>query len=410
MHGLTGDSAISNVAYKSVSMVLLISIGSMLLLRAEPDELALFATVEYLHKHGLTEFLRNYNELHWIGDQHPPLPVVVSTVTAKVFGEPQVWSVRLPTTILNLLTCYLTFLIARDLFSVRVGLLSVILLVAMPFFTRFGALASNDAYITCFCTASALVLLRLERSTKAAWRKPALSIILGIVIGIGLLCKYTMVLIYGFNVLFWFITIMRWRHDRTRISDPNEAIWLFFMAVFLPFLISMCLFCPWLLAMHKFGILQVQLEKIAWYLAFSTANGSAEIATIGEEGSSHKSGIFFSPWYPQVLLQMTLVRLPSAIGVYCIPLLAIAVRSFWRDRSDPDIRSGAAFLVVWVVTLSLPIILTLPVARYLMPIFPALCIAMSRGADVALSNPAPAVVISLICGITTLLLYISIPV
>jgi hypothetical protein len=79
---------------------------------------------------------------------------------------------------------------------------------------------------------------------------------------------------------------------------------------------------------------------------------------------SSDSGIKF-------LINSITTRLTSAIGVYNLPLIIVGVLALLRRRSSSD-----WMLVLWILSVSLILIFTLPDHRYFMPTFPAMAIAI----------------------------------
>ena len=74
------------------------------------------------------------------------------------------------------------------------------------------------------------------------------------------------------------------------------------------------------------------------------------------------------------MLESLLTRLPSAVGVCNISLLFLGGMHLVRCRNQSDL-----FVFLWIATVSLLLILTLPDHRYFMPTFPALAILMACG-------------------------------
>ena len=63
------------------------------------------------------------------------------------------------------------------------------------------------------------------------------------------------------------------------------------------------------------------------------------------------------------------LRLPSALGVYHLPLLAAGVWGAWRRRQQAE-----WFLLAWVAVIWLPLLVTLPDHRYFLMTFPVLAV------------------------------------
>src|SRR5262249_22997928 len=70
------------------------------------------------------------------------------------------------------------------------ALIAALLLLASPLFVRIATAATNDMPLTFFFVAALLAALRLERSER-----DAAALLLGVLVGLGLLVKYTMLLV-----------------------------------------------------------------------------------------------------------------------------------------------------------------------------------------------------------------------
>ncbi|MBV7338709.1 hypothetical protein KFU94_62925 [Chloroflexi bacterium TSY] len=76
----------------------------------------------------------------------------------------------------------------------------------------------------------------------------------------------------------------------------------------------------------------------------------------------------------QVALETLLTRLPSALGVYAIPIMALGLVAFWKRRGWTE-----WFILAWIVLIWVPLLLTLPDHRYFMLSFPALALLAAHG-------------------------------
>jgi hypothetical protein len=74
-----------------------------------------------------------------------------------------------------------------------------------------------------------------------------------------------------------------------------------------------------------------------------------------------------------MFLEFITTRLPSALGLYNIPLILLGFISLVGSLNQPTNR----FIFVWVFVFFSAFSLTLPDARYCMPAFPALAILMA---------------------------------
>jgi len=160
---------------------------------------------------------------------------------------------------------------------------------------------------------------------------------MGITIGVGLLCKYTMVFVYPVTLLAGVC------------SGRFRQLWLPFAVAFL---VSFVTFSRWLGYAVQEGIFAGQLSTLFGYTRNVTAT------TRGK-------------WW---LLGVLTFRLPSGIGVANLPVLAVGIWQMLRRRQRSDY-----FLGGWILAVAVPLILTLPGPRYFFPMFPALAAVMALG-------------------------------
>jgi 4-amino-4-deoxy-L-arabinose transferase-like glycosyltransferase len=296
-----------------------------------PDERHVFTAAKIAAEQGLGPFFDQYVQIPWLGKQHPPLAILLYGLVMRFCGT-ELIVIRMISLCFALVTLGLTYRIGSELSTRTTGMVAVVWLLCMPFFFRLAPAALTDMPVT-FCFILAIFLtLRLIKQ-PSLW----LAVLVGSCIGVGLLCKYTMVLVYPVIVLAWL------RSARVRQLLPA------FMVVFL---VSLAIFALWLgYAMHE-GIFSGQQALLARH---------ARNVTTSTKGK----------WW---LLRVLAFRLPSGIGVAHLPILAIGVWHMLHRHQPQDY-----FLLGWVLAVALPLLLTLPGPRYFFPLFPALAIAMAFG-------------------------------
>lgn len=299
--------------------------------RGWPDEENIFAAARIVTEHDLTSFFANYAQIPWLGTQHPPLVILLYGFFLTVFG-PHLLVLRLVSLVLSLGTLWLTYRLGNELYDRGCGLLAAAWLLFTPFFFRIGATALNDMPVTfCFVLVVFLTDRLLQRPTYR------LAVGTGLCTGVGLLCKYTMVLVYP--VILMACVVRR------------QLRWLIpYLAVV--FLVSVSILGTWLAYAAHLGVFAAQQNVLM-------AEARSVIATIRGK-----------KW----LLQVLFLRLPSGIGVYNLPLLLLGGWQLLQRRARADV-----FILAWIVAVFLPLILTLPGPRYFLPAFPALAMVMARG-------------------------------
>jgi len=301
-----------------------------------------------------------YHRVGWLGKQHPPLFPIISALTLKLPG-PDLFYMRLISVFFLAGTLVVTYLLGRELYSRELGYLASILLLSFPLVIRLGASAMMDIELTFFFGLALLLLIRLSRN-----RSYGLACVTGLVIGLGLLTKYIMVLI--FVVLFvYFVFIKRFRGIKVHLLVVAA--------------VSMSVFAIWLLYANHFGILSKQFEKILSFvgtyhvvrnLEESIQETPSMPSTTNEAQSLDpmdvmQKGIF------RLGLETLFTRLPSSLGVYHAPLILFGLLYLLKRRNPAD-----WMLLLWIGAITLFLFLTLPDHRYFLPIFPALAMLVAH--------------------------------
>jgi 4-amino-4-deoxy-L-arabinose transferase-like glycosyltransferase len=253
---------------------------------------------------------------------------------------------------------------------------------------RLSAAAMMDVPLAFFFSLALLLLLRLSR-VPSYWLASGI----GVVIGLGLLTKYIMVLV--FLILFLYFVFFK--------SFKKITSYLFVVAV-----VSMTMFAIWLLYANHMGILSRQFDKIlnfvgSYHVIRDLGESKQETPPNQQAGNeAHiidprdlmQNGIF------RLGLESFFTRLPSSFGVYHAPLILFGLLYLLKRRSSIDLM-----LLLWVGGISLALFLTLPDHRYFLPIFPAIAIAI---AQVLLRFPdyaERAILLSLLLGMSNLYLF-----
>lgn len=295
------------------------------------DEDYNFNASRIVAEEGVGQFFAKYANLPWLGEQHPPLVPLVYGLTMRILGV-NLLIIRLVSLVLAITTVLLTYLLGSELYDRDTGLLAMFFLISFPLFLRMGTAGLTDIPVTFFFSLALFLTLCLLRR-PAYW----LAGIAGLSIGAGLLSKYTMILIYP--VLLCYVAL----------NSPFRRLkrHLGVMA-----LVSLGILGIWLAYAYRNGILGAQQDTIVSYAGIVTTTSGGR------------------RW----MLEAVLIRLPSNLGTYSIPLMLVGGLQLLRRRSQADL-----FVLLWVVTVSLLLILTLPNPRYFMPAFPALAIGMAQG-------------------------------
>jgi len=282
-------------------------------------------------REGLASFFGQYGKIYWLGIQHPPLIPILNGFALRIIGE-DLLVIRLLSLVFGLGAVLALYGLGRELYGREVGLMASVAFLSFPYFFRLSSAASNDIQVTFFFILTLLIVFRLQRNPSIS-----LAVMGGFVLGMGLLSKYPMLLVYPI------LCYMLW----TRRGDRGAQRYLVLLI-----LVSMAIFFAWLVCAYRFGLFELQSQTLSGFSQSTTD----------------------TVWGKWMFMEFISTRLPSALGVYSLPVLAagafVAIRS-----NDPVDR----FVILWIVFVFGPFFVTLPDARYCLPAFPALALIMARG-------------------------------
>ena len=299
------------------------------------DEGKLLSAMKVIATEGIGSFLFHYPQLQWLGSNHPPLvPLIYGLFWRLIARNPMV--PRLVSLSFGIATMLLIHRLSRELYGRSIALLSALFFLTFPYFFQIGAVAYLDMPTTFFFTLSIFWIHRLIQ-------KPSYpcALIGGVWVGLGLLSRYTVVLIYPL-ILAW--VILRRPHRKA------------FVCLGIVFLVSAILLSSWLVWLYRIGGLLHQQHSILFH-----------------------SGIMLreiTKGKPILLSWWVFKKLSSAVGIYNVPLVLLAGYRLWKRRSLSD-----RLILAWLGAVFFPLLLTCPQPRYFMPAFPALAIAMACGLE-----------------------------
>jgi 4-amino-4-deoxy-L-arabinose transferase-like glycosyltransferase len=299
-----------------------------------------------------------YTESGWLRNKHPPLVPLIYGLIVNLFGAKLLY-LRAISVLFLTGTLLITYLIGRELYDQKTGYLASFLFLTFPLVVRLGSSAMMDMQLAFFFTLTLLLLLYLLR--KPSYR---LSAVIGIVIGLGLLTKYIMVLVYG--VLISYIVFL----PDFRKRKPH---------LMLAMMISLSILAIWLLHAYSLGILSGQIQKIATYSGiYHIINDLVvrdqvgfQVETLMPNAANDlnlvKNGII------RLGLESLFTRIPSSLGVYHFPLILFGLITLLKTQKPADV-----FIMLWIGAVFLMLFLTLPDHRYFLSAFPAIAILVAR--------------------------------
>jgi dolichol-phosphate mannosyltransferase len=161
----------------------------------------------------------------WGYVDHPPMVAWLIGLGTRLLGDTE-FGVRIGTLLCWFVTAGFSFGLARRLFDKAVALATVLLVAVLPFFFLFGFFATPDAPLTA-CWAGTLYFLEraLLGNRRRAWWG------VGLCLGLGMLSKYTIVLIIPAALTFI-------------LADRSCRRWLRRPEPWLAALVSLMLFMP----------------------------------------------------------------------------------------------------------------------------------------------------------------------
>jgi 4-amino-4-deoxy-L-arabinose transferase-like glycosyltransferase len=310
-------------------------------------------------RNGVLSLFEHYDRRPWLGKQHPPLAPIIYGTAMRLLGTTQLAG-RVVTAVFTLGTGWLTYLIGRRLFNRPTALLGALLLFSFPLVFRLGAAAMVEMPLTFFFTLTVWLTLRVvERPSWHRW------LLVGLAAVAGLLLKYTMVFVVPLVV--GIVAVHGSKKQALRLAGFGLLL-AAVLGVGLLFLAS------------RVDVLQQQLATVWEYAGLVLTN---------EYGR-------------RVLFETVTNRLPSALGVYNLPLLVLGGLFIINRRRPVD-----WVVLLWLLSVWLPLFLTLPDHRYFLPSFPAVALVSALGLRQVGGGTARGLLLSLLFAASTLYLYVD---
>jgi dolichol-phosphate mannosyltransferase len=148
---------------------------------------------------------------------HPPMVGWLIAAATAVSGDGE-FGVRLGALGCGAVASFFAYRLAREMFDEPSGWVAVVLAQTLPFFFLTGFLMTPDAPLTAAWSGSLYFLYRalIKEQPRAWWGA-------GVCLGLGLLSKYTIVLL-GFSTLLFMIIDPRSRHWFRRVEPYAAAL------------------------------------------------------------------------------------------------------------------------------------------------------------------------------------------
>jgi 4-amino-4-deoxy-L-arabinose transferase-like glycosyltransferase len=172
----------------------------------------------------LIEWLAWGREWQWGYHKHPPLPAWIAETFFQLAGR-RVWGVYLASYLCTALTLWCVWRLGRAVATPRRALLAALALDGFVFFTYDTAEFSNNVVLTAAWALTVLCFFHAARTQRWHWW-----LVTGVVLGIGLLSKYTLAVVLPPLLLF-----LLWRRE-TRTRRVLLGVALMSVAAFVVFL------------------------------------------------------------------------------------------------------------------------------------------------------------------------------
>lgn len=254
-------------------------------------------------------------------------PLLVPTLLSPLFGQgtPDLRG-RLVMALIGVVTVGACYLVGRDLYGRRTGVLAALLLAFMPYHIAISRQFLLDGPAVMWTVLSLWMLVRWIHSQRTVWLVASAG-----TLGLGILSKETMVVMVGAMVAFILIS--------SRVNRPLRAL-----AVALPPLVMVCLVFP-----------------LALFLGHHSATGQNYLAWQLTRSSNHSAAFYFTTVFASI-----------GWGVLAAAGAAFLVRS---NRTWRALLLGFWVLVPYLFFELYP----LKGYPYVLPAAPAIAVLAARG-------------------------------
>ncbi len=233
-------------------------------------------------------------------DQGPGIAYVIRLGTL-LFGD-TAFGVRFMPIVLSALTGLYTFWTARRWLGDGAALLSLVLLSVAPLFAWGGVLATYDnPQVFCWAAALYAVTCTIQENKTRGWY------LTGLLVGLGLLCKLTM-LLFAPGVLVFLIL------------SPDARKWLRSPHPYLAFGIALALFAP-----------------VLWWNAHHNWAGFLHVFTLGNRQRNAQPGRWFGEFFAGQGLAIS-----PAFWLCELYVLWMFARGLWQKRQIFNVPSETA--------------------------------------------------------------------
>lgn len=300
----------------------------------------------------------NYLFPTFLGKLRPDKPILIywlMSVPVRMFGHVE-WAYRLCAVFGTTLACFFTYFIGRRLFNHRTGLWGMAILAANPLLFYTGAVATSDAVLLAFITASFAVFADALKGGFSVKHAAALSV----VFAGGLMTKGPVALL---PLIPFLITSVMLRRE---LGSPLPAILKIGASVIVAALVFAAWFCP----------ANAATNGEFYHQAF----GHHVVDRISKPLENHGG---YSPFY----LVFYVLVIVAGFFPWTLYLPGALADLLWSRPSIETVTNsgtdrGRTLLLIWIATfLIIMTAISTKLPHYVLPIWPALALCVGAYLD-----------------------------
>lgn len=339
----------------SIILLRLVSFGHLAISDPTESRYAEIARQMYVSRDWVTPRLYVHGELipYW---GKPPLHFWLTSLSYRLFGVSE-WSSRLPSILAGLLILVATFLFAKRIWSIRVALISAMILASSGLFFVLWGSSIIDMTLSALMTVS-MIAFAMCFTGKKEWSGWLWGILFFVCLALstltkGLVAPFTA----GFSIAIWWLTSIR-------RPSLRHVPWITGSLVFL------AITAPWYL---------IQEQRTPGFLRYFFVNEHLLRFLTHDYGDKYGSGHIF-PW-GTIWGMLLATYLPWTIFFIVAARTRIKKRNLFAKPGPGEI--GFRYVFIWAITPALFFTFSRQLlATYLLPGFAALAI----GTAVAIVN------------------------
>jgi 4-amino-4-deoxy-L-arabinose transferase-like glycosyltransferase len=245
--------------------------------------------------------------LDWSYYSKGPMIAYLIFIFTKLAGN-TVFAIRLGAVVISSILTYVTYLFAKQLFaSKRIGFFSALVINLIPLFSAGAILMTTDTPLLLFWALTIyLVYLAITSAKSGYWY------LAGITFGLGLLSKYTMVILIPVFLIYFLL-------------DKEQRIWLKKKEIYLSLLLGLIVFSPvlywnysqsWVSGRHLLGLSNMS-QGMNISIRYSLDYIGSQIGIITPWIFAGLIYAWWVIWYPPYRISSPLFKFPAFYYLWC---------------------------------------------------------------------------------------------